>query len=399
LSPKSRFGFSYYSNNNLFIIDRDFGLSILTSNGAFPIYSNTTFFKENEVTFIISTGFNNYLVGTTNNGIYQFNGTELAPWKTEVNKRFVRQQIYSGLKLNSEQIAIGTIQDGVYIIDLQGAVIQHLNRDRGLQNNTVLSIYQDVLDNLWLGLDNGIDALEVSSPITFMDYYYGIETSYASTVYNDKLYIGTNQGLFAKPVSEITRRDGDNDEFQLVDGVVGQVWTLGEYNDRLICGNNLGTFVVDDLGSHQISDKQGGWNYVKVPGNDDKLIGGTYTGLRLFSYSAESRYGWKEIDGIKHFDESCRELLFDEDNNLWITHAYKGIFRLQLSDDLLSVDSIQVFNQSGGLPRLPYSISNINGGFVVVANNGLYTYDSKLDSFLLNTDYDLSLNNEPAIDH
>ncbi|MCP4314318.1 MAG: hypothetical protein GY790_23940 [Bacteroidetes bacterium] len=399
LSPKSRFGFSYYTNNNLFVVDRDIGLGLLTSKGTFPIFSDTTFFKENEITFIISVGLDDYLVGTTNNGIYQFNGTELSPWRVEISRRFEKEQIYSGLKLDNEKIAVGTIQNGVYIIDLQGEVIQHLNRPRGLQNNTVLSLYQDNLENLWLGLDNGIDALEVSSPITYLDHFYGIETSYASIAFNRMLYIGTNQGLFVKPVSEIARGFLDRDEFQMVEGVVGQVWSLGEFNGKLICGNNLGTYVVDGFSSHQISSRMGGWNYVEVPGTDDQLIGGSYTGLELYSYSSGSRHGWKKVNDIKHFEESCKELLFDKDNYLWITHAYKGIFRLKLSDDLLSVDSVSIYNQTGGLPALPYSLSRINGELHVVTGNGLYAYDSRRDSFLLDNKYDLLLNNEPGLTH
>jgi DNA-binding CsgD family transcriptional regulator len=258
-------------------------------------------------------------------------------------------------------------------------------------------MYQDKLENLWLGLDNGVDALEVSSPITYLDHFYGIETSYASIVFNGILYIGTNQGLFAKPVSEIATGILDHEEFQMVEGVVGQVWSLGEFNGKLICGNNLGTFVVDGFSSHQVSTRMGGWNYVEVPGTDDQLIGGTYTGLELYRYSSGSPNGWKKVDDIKLFEESCKELLFDEENYLWITHAYKGIFRLKLSNDLLSVDSVIIYNEAGGLPGLPYSVSRINGELRVVTGSGLYAYDSRLDSFLLDIKYDLLLNNEPGL--
>jgi len=397
LSPESRFGFSYYSNDNLFIIDRDIGLSILTSDGPDQIYSDPRFFKDNEIAFIIGTGLNDYLVGTTNNGIYQFSGAELSPWIVKINQRFKKEQIYTGLKINNEQIAVGTTQNGVYIIDLKGEIIQHLNRAKGIQNNTVLSMYQDNYENLWLGLDNGIDAIEISSPITAINYSYGIETSYASMVYNQILYIGTNQGLFAKPVSEIENRFAIDKEFQLVNGVVGQVWTLGEFNGKLICGNNLGTFIVDGYDSYQISDRMGGWAYIKVPGREDKLIGGTYTGLQLFNYSTGSREWREEVQLLKGFDESCRELIFDDHNNLWITHEYKGIFKLQLSDDLLSVDSVRLYNQTRGLPGLPYSISWLNGEFILVASNGLYSYDNKLDTFLLHDEYNVILNSESGL--
>jgi len=397
LSPKSVFGFSYYSNNNLFIIDRDYGLSILKSDGVSPVYADAEFFRKNEISFIISRGLSDYLIGTTNNGIYQFNGTALSPWEAEINERFKDEQIYTGLKLKHEQIAIGTIQNGIYIIDGQGRLIQHLNRTNGLQNNTVLSLLQDRQENLWLGLDNGIDALEVSSPISNLNYFYGIETSYVSRVFKGLLYIGTNQGLFARPMDEIENSFMEESSFQLVEGVVGQVWSLAEFKGKLLCGNNLGTFQVDAYSSVQISDRQGGWGYVSVPGREGIIVGGTYNGLQLFRYNGSSPRGWKEDEAIEGLSESCKEFLFDEQGNLWISHEYEGIFKLKLSQDLHRADSVARYNKSGGLPELPYSISRLDGELVVVSREGIYSYDQALDTFLLHTEYHSLLQDEPGL--
>ena len=40
-----------------------------------------------------------------------------------------------------------------------------MNTFTGLQNNTVLSVAFDNLNNLWLGLDKGIDYVMLNSPI------------------------------------------------------------------------------------------------------------------------------------------------------------------------------------------------------------------------------------------
>ncbi|HAH57360.1 MAG TPA: hypothetical protein DCL86_04370, partial [Bacteroidales bacterium] len=65
--------------------------------------------------------------------------------------------------------------NGVYITDQHGNIFQHLNRSRGMQNNTVLSLYQDWHNNLWLGLDNGVDYAEINSPISLLDFNYNLE--------------------------------------------------------------------------------------------------------------------------------------------------------------------------------------------------------------------------------
>lgn len=64
----------------------------------------------------------------------------------------------------------------------------------------------DSEDNLWVGLDNGIDFSEVSSPVSYLGENLGVDgTGYSSAVYKDKLYLGTNQGLY---YSDILKKMG-----------------------------------------------------------------------------------------------------------------------------------------------------------------------------------------------
>ena len=84
----------------------------------------------------------------------------------------------------------------------------HLNTYSGLQNNTVLNMFFDREGNLWLGLDKGIDLVQLSSSICSL---FGnpdrFGTGYASEIYQDKLWLGTNQGLYCAPISERTIPD------------------------------------------------------------------------------------------------------------------------------------------------------------------------------------------------
>lgn len=77
----------------------------------------------------------------------------------------------------------------------------------GLQNKTVLSMSFDALNNLWLGLDNGIDCVHLSSPVSSL---YGnkpvIGSGYSSIVYQGKLYLASNQGLYTTlPSTELNK--------------------------------------------------------------------------------------------------------------------------------------------------------------------------------------------------
>ena len=59
--------------------------------------------------------------------------------------------------------------------------------------------YEDIDKNLWVGLDNGINCINLQSPVhSFTDETGVLGTVYTSKLYHDLLYIGTNQGLFYK---------------------------------------------------------------------------------------------------------------------------------------------------------------------------------------------------------
>ncbi|VTP98665.1 two-component regulator propeller domain-containing protein [Sphingobacterium daejeonense] len=126
----------------------------------------------------------------------RFDGS-IEPWPNEAQDLLKKYQINNGIKLFGNQYAFGTIQNGIIILNQNGEIVQHINKNNGLQNNTVLSLATDKQSNLWVGLDNGIDRIDINSPL----YYYSdltgnIGTVYSSIIFNEKIYLGTNQGLF-----------------------------------------------------------------------------------------------------------------------------------------------------------------------------------------------------------
>ncbi len=108
---------------------------------------------------------------------------------------------------------------------------------QGLQNNTVLSAYFDDDNNLWLGLDNGIDMIQVDLP-----YYsllgatsrYG--AGYVSLRSGDDLYLGTNQGLFVMPYSDSTTPEPP----RLKPLVSGQIWDVKDIDGRIFVCSDAG---------------------------------------------------------------------------------------------------------------------------------------------------------------
>src|SRR5690606_3049938 len=107
---------------------------------------------------------------------------------------------------------------------------------KGLQNRTVLSIFEDDLQNLWIGQNNGLAYIELGSPFTFINEQVGLPgTGYAAYLDGTKLYLGTNTGLYVKDISD------KRSTFSLVENTRGQVYHVGRYGNDLLMGHHSGS--------------------------------------------------------------------------------------------------------------------------------------------------------------
>ena len=90
IEPKSRFGFSYQVDKEIYIIDREFGLYKIENQSLVPVFIDEVFFVKNEIMFITKQN-NQLMLATTHNGIFKLQNNLLQPWKTAINKRFIKQ--------------------------------------------------------------------------------------------------------------------------------------------------------------------------------------------------------------------------------------------------------------------------------------------------------------------
>ena len=189
---------------------------------------------------------NKYLIGTAHSGLFVFDDKRFVPLNSPANDFLRTYQLNNGAVIPGKYFAFGTILNGIIVIDTAGNVVQQINKASGLQNNTVLSLYTDNEQNLWAGLDNGIDRIEVNSPLYFyFDKTGRFGTVYSSIIFGGKIYLGTNQGLFYSDwQDEANRKAFQSFDFKLIPGSQGQVWELSVQDGRLLCGHNAGTYQV-----------------------------------------------------------------------------------------------------------------------------------------------------------
>ena len=370
-----RFQNSYKVNEKLYFNDIEKGLFELVSGKLVSLTGCQNLNGEEICSILPFAGGDELLICTLTKGVFIFNGKQLVEWNVPVNEYLKTNQIFSAILLQDHYYAFGTIQDGIIIINPRGEIIQHINRKKGLQNNTVLKVFADRSGDLWLGLDNGIDYININSPITFLKQSEGIGTGYTSIIHQGKLYLGTNQGLFVKDW-DISNQ---NSSLKMIPNTSGQVWYLGVHDGVLICGHNNGTFVIVGETARQISKIPGGWKYHILKRFPNYLIGGTYSGMILFKKENGS---WNFVGKVKGFDESFRVFEEDSEGNIWMSHGFKGIYKINFGNDLESVRSFRYFTSGDGLPtNYNLNVFKIKDQIIFTTNVGIYQYNSQNERF------------------
>lgn len=245
-----------------------------------------------------------------------------APVWSEAAVALEGKSIYSARHLSGGQLAVGTISNGVFLFGPKGQLRYHFSQSEGLANNTVLSLFEDDEHNLWAGTDNGINCINLESPIRrFADESGRLGTVYAAEVHNGQLYLGTNQGLFRRAV-------GGQAPFRLIPGTKGQVWALYRFGGDLLCGHDKGVFLLEGEVARKIGPEVGAWKFEPAPAGSGRIMAvGTYRGLVFLEKNGGS---WAYRNSLEGFDYSARFFEWQSPTELVVSHEYKGVFGIRI---------------------------------------------------------------------
>lgn len=323
------------------------------------------------------------LIATLKNGIFYKNNKAFGVWKTSNDQLLKDKRIYTSCGLSGNQIALGTSSDGLIIIDQNHRICRHLSKKTGLQNNNILCTFQDKNSNIWLGLDNGIDFTMPNSSFSTILPEKDIQgTGYSVCIFKDKLYLGASDGLYEAPWQSFYDPNKSN-YFRKIKSTDGQVWGLKEIDDNLLIGHHEGTFNLRNGQTTLLSSEPGAWTFIKV--NSDTVVGGTYNGLILYTKSGGE---WKFKKKLKGLNESCRVMVKDIDGYLWISHPYRGIYRINFSKDPAKEIDVKFYDSKNGLPsNLNNYVFQISGRAVFATEKGIFRFDNKLEIFKPDLDF------------
>ncbi|QTY26793.1 LuxR C-terminal-related transcriptional regulator [Flavobacterium sp. CS20] len=361
-------------HNQLYISDRHRGLCVLTDEGFKKLVDQDSLGGEKILDF---STFRNKLIIATKSTIYEYSDLKIKPlgnislWeklkKWEINKIEV---------LDSQTIVIGTVKNGIIAYNLNNNDIQVLNRINGLQNNTVLSL--ESFDKiLWIGLDYGIDKVELSSPIKLFTESTGeLGTVYDVDFVKNKTYIGSNLGVY-------TFKDK---KLEILPGTEGHTWNLYNNEDTLYINHNAGTFFYINNKLEKIETKTGSFKIEKLQNKKkSEFLIGTYTGLRHYKDS---------IKNIPNLNFPIKDFQLYNNSDLWLLGLYEGLYKVEF-DSTFSKVIVEKVEIPNGKIDANTRIMSIKNQFTVFNNGEWFKYnpfEGKLESF---EDFNFLKNKKP----
>ena len=277
------------------------------------------------------------------------------------------------LKINNDEFLIGTVNEGIYLMDAKGNPVRHFTTKHGLQDNFIRNLFKDQAGNIWVAYNNGIGIFKWGSPLQYITNSQGFEgMGYSGIVYENTLYIGTSLGLYKMNDWENGLNKVDN--FQKVEGIPsGTIMYLSIANGKLIICHAAETYTLQNGKAVRISDGAwyGSWIW-KTADRYKKNEGfvGTYEGVERYLFQNNT---WIHKTHIKGFKESSRVMEIDERGIIWAIQGNKGLYRVELNNQRDSAVSVINYSDKPGFKTDDFNdIFYLNNTIYITTFQGVY---------------------------
>lgn len=372
--PENYYHFGYQRNSDFYIIDREIGLKKLKGN-KLELPDGGAFFANLRI-----YGWINYdeyaLVITREKGVFKVrfnnnNSIVTEPFKTEIDEALIDDEVYCATALNNGDVGVGTLNQGVFVIDSTGKLLKVINKKNyELRSNIINALFMDRQMGLWMAMDVGIARVEINSGFEFLSENDGLEGLVNSiTEFEGKLFAGTNKGLFEVAKNGVKKNTLLNSDVRHI------ISTKINNNNVLLIVSESGTYQLDSKGNLKTLNEINGFFISESNYHNGQFFIGANEGFSVYN----------SINNLlKNYDEppmpEVREIVEESDSVLWIGTTHNGVFKI--SDLFKDSYKVQFYDTSKGLPsntnNLPF---RIKGKVYFATLNGIYIYNPSKNSF------------------
>jgi len=356
---------SWNVNGKVYLQIREMGLFVWNDKDLVPAATGSSFAGAIEIREIFPFNENSLLIITGTQGIFLLENENVDAFQSAVNDFLISNIVTCAEQLSDDTYAIGTLRQGLVIIDSYGDALQWIDRDAGLRNNFVHQLYASGSNTLWAALNNGISLIETPAQLSYFNEDAGLEGEVNQALrYNNTVYVATYQGLYYF--------DQESYSFKPVRGIMSSCWNIMPFDDSLLAATSQGVYLVDNQRAVLINDDFT-LSVLPCPVDPDRVYAG---GLRMFYSLNWDGKSWTTAR-IGGSNEEIAVLQHDPRGNIW-GHTLNGnVFRF-----VPGSSAPRYFTTEDGLPlNSGNTVSWVDDNILISSRYGVFVYNEDTDAF------------------
>ena len=384
---------AFFANDVLYLGDYVQGL-MKHDGQTFIQVPGGEFFSKKNISGLATFDSRHLLVSTYSSGIFLLDLSEntvdstfLSPeLKEELNAATV-----VNLQIRDNQVFVGTFLEGLYILDKQGIVTDHISANQGLLDNTISKIHFTPSENgdysLWIANWKGLSRVDINSPLRSISIGQGRmgmggmnsgELITDICEFQRRQYVSTLGGIFVR--SDNPERPG----FRPMRGIRAAIHDLQLMNpapgiEFLLAIGEERSYVIDP--EMRISTLElAGVKLLIDPDNPSIIYGGNYHFMG-FQYEHGNWLAKLDVDLKTKINDIC----FDQEGNAWVS-TRSALLRFKISET--NEPQIHSYGMGKGLPEdesMLLFIDPENGDILAGTREGFYRYDSYQDTLFFDS--------------
>ncbi len=367
-------------NNRLLVKEADTGLLELHRDDFKLLPGSEPFSSLN--LFLLEPFDQHTLLAASREGkLYLFANKQLTPWQTNIDDKLQQGRIYAGMRLDNGDYALGTSQDGLFIIGADGQLKSHINKAFGLVDQNIRAMFQDHQQGLWLAMDHGLSRIDLSAAISQYNSAHGLQGNVlALHQHQNSLYAGTSLGLFRKH---------QQNRFDLLPGLQKQTWDFVSIDDILLIANSAGVYSYDGQQSKLVrSSAQASKVLYRSAQTPERIFVGLQDGLASVRRRPDG--SWLDEGQISAIQGNLNSIFETADGDIWLGTLAHGIYRLTLPPgwpDSSEPVVVQHLDKSVGLPsNNRNSVHWYKNRLLFATVAGFYRFDAIQQRFYADTE-------------
>ena len=311
--------------------------------------------------------------------LFLYDGKHFQKLPTKLNVLYPDIKIKDLISISANQYAIATAENGIFIIDKEGFIIQHLTKDNGLNSNTVYRLYLDKHKNLWAALNQGISLILLNSPFFYYPNSLPLDSKVSiGAVYSNRLYIGEEPYIYFTDWNISLNKYGS--KFTKMNVPSYQYWFLFPFDNKLFCGYDAGLVIISPDNSFDIIKSKNTIAAIStIPGKTDELMMCSSNELFVLNKVQNKWLIKNTISGYKGFFKS---FCIDNEKNIWTVSLDRGLVCIKTNDACDSIIKTELYTTTNGLASIyDCSVYVVDGKVYAQSANKIYLFDKIGKSF------------------